>query len=78
LNSRQKLSGFQVITLLPSLGFASGRQAFKILQQLISYREPNKWWAGQVIQQGEKRNPQKIIIYIFVWSATAQLVPFYL
>jgi hypothetical protein len=38
---------------VPSLGFASSRQASKILQQ------PNIWWAGQFIQQ-EKNKSKKI------------------
>jgi hypothetical protein len=49
----------QQLHLFPSLGFASGKQACKIMQQLISYWELNKWWVGQFIQQEKKRNPTK-------------------
>jgi hypothetical protein len=45
---------FDVFYGLSSLGFALGRQTGEILQQLISYREPNKWWTGQFIQQEKK------------------------
>jgi hypothetical protein len=46
---------------LPAASPGAG-QACKILQQQISYSEPNKWWGGQFIDQKKKEIPQKIPI----------------
>jgi hypothetical protein len=49
----------RIALIAPSIGFASGRQACKILLQLIYNMMPSKWWAGQFLQQEKKEIAMK-------------------